>query len=313
MGNGNWTTLGYRDLDESRWPAEMHDLSTTRQWLEESTNTQHQLVKPKKLPESLEMPPSFCDAESDMILLLTGTVAVGPTSPQVILKMNRSTEIFHWDLRMSTNMTGHQYVVWAMETRTNKTESVVNLTEWPVDFKTPQTFNLSISCKDYNGTGMGIFKVVLNHWDPSGDPNGLSRSASAWDIDAQMDTTLDPADVTTVEILGTNMELDYVGFTASGCLTVAPNGLVVEMKGTECGQALDAICEHQSCYTIEGDECVFPFDYKTVTYQKCTSQDVYLPWCATGEPRPTPHSLSRERDGDRVMGPLSARLPCNPS
>ena len=49
LGNGDWKTLGYREHDESRWPAEMHDLSTTRRWLEEGTDTQHQLFKPKKL------------------------------------------------------------------------------------------------------------------------------------------------------------------------------------------------------------------------------------------------------------------------
>jgi hypothetical protein len=170
-----------------------------------------------------------------------------------------------------------------METRDNKTASTVNLTEWDVDMRNPQPFNLSISCADYNGTGVGIFKVILNSWDSTGDPNGLNRTSGVWDIDAQMNSMLDPKDVAFVDIFGTSMELDYVGFTSPGCLAVAPNGRVVEMAGADCNQALDAVCEHQSCYTKEGDECVFPFVYKQVTYINCSTVDVYQPWCATGK------------------------------
>ena len=32
---------------------------------------------------------------------------------------------------------------------------------------------------------------------------------------------------------------------------------------------------------MEGNECVFPFTYKDVIYHKCSSEDVYMPWCAT--------------------------------
>ena len=59
----------------------------------------------------------------------------------------------------------------------------------------------------------------------------------------------------------------------------------------------DYLCEHQSCYTKEGFECIFPFTYKDVVQTKCTSEDVYQPWCAT------------QLEGDRIVSLDSPQVP----
>lgn len=40
--------------------------------------------------------------------------------------------------------------------------------------------------------------------------------------------------------------------------------------------------EYQACYTIEGRECKFPFTYKDVEYKRCIVEDIFHPWCPTG-------------------------------
>ncbi len=46
------------------------------------------------------------------------------------------------------------------------------------------------------------------------------------------------------------------------------------------------------CFTLEGKQCIFPFQYFNVsddgtrtdlTYTKCTTLDIYRPWCPTGQ------------------------------
>ena len=80
-----------------------------------------------------------------------------------------------------------------------------------------------------------------------------------------------------------SMEVTFAGFSSPGCLSLAPNGLIVEQSGSQCEEPQDALCEHQSCYTKDGFECVFPFSYKGVSHDQCSSEDVYQPWCATGK------------------------------
>ena len=92
---------------------------------------------------------------------------------------------------------------------------------------------------------------------------------------------LDPSDIDAIIIKRGDMSIYYAGVTEERCLALSPTGLVVPMAGAECQVQRTSVCEYQSCYTNEGDECVFPFKYKTNTYTKCISEDVYKPWCAT--------------------------------
>ena len=278
-GNHKWQTQGYREWDKNNKPEEIADLSFERRWFSEKENNGYEIFTPKKLPIQLPMPLGFCDAGSVHKLVLKGKwkPPLADSTPQVVFRINKTHELFHWELKEGDKTKGpHEYHVWAKEKKVQRPSSIVKLSKMDLDMNTSPDFNLTITCINFNSTGQ--FKVELNSWDPS---KGMPRDEEDWDIEADMNTTLVPDNVTAIDILG-NMEVEYAGFTMSGCLALAPNGLVVEMKGDDCTKQLDGVCEHQSCYTVEGHECVFPFDYKGVTVHNCTSVDVYQPWCATG-------------------------------
>ena len=265
--------------DTNSKPEDIEDLSFERKWFSDVENNVFEAFSPKKLPVKLKLPTGFCEAESELKLLLKGKLIppLVDSPPEILFKLNRANTLFNWQLIEGTSsVVPHEYHVWATEKKNNKPSTVVKLPKMDFDLKHSADFNLTITCIDFNSTGQ--FKVKLNSWDPE---KGLPRNSSDWDVDADMNTTLLPDNVTEIEIRG-NMEVEYVGFTTSGCLALAPNGLVVELKGDECEATLDGVCEHQSCYTVEGNECVFPFSYAGVTYKRCPSVDVYEPWCATG-------------------------------
>ena len=279
-GNHEWQTYGFRDWDFNKKPEGIADLSFERRWFQEIEDNDFEIFNPRRLPVKMKMPPGFCTDDSAYRFMIKGKwkSPIGEVSPQVIFRMNKTHEVFHWDFREGGKEKGnHTYHIWAREKRDNKTSSMVALTELGLNLRKSPNFNLTISCISFNDTP--TFTAKLNYWDPS---NGLARNNDSWDLVAPLDTTLNPDDVTEVELLG-GMEIEYAGFTMEGCLALAPNGLVVEMKGSDCSLDRDGVCEHQSCYTTEGNECIFPFNYKDETYFNCTSVDVYQPWCATGE------------------------------
>ena len=283
-GDNQWRTWGYRDWDyENRLPQNVSDLSHDRKWYTDKSlikqTDPEELFFPKRLPQKIKLVQGFCAANSDIKFFLSGVFKspIGEISPQVIMRMNGSHELFHWDFREGDHKTGAlpSYSVWSREKKVNFTASSVSLVNMKPKLDKNTEFNLTVTCVDFNSTNQ--FRVEMNYWDGS---NGLARTSSEWDVDATMGTSLVPDDVTEVEILG-GMEVSYAGFTTSSCLALTHTGLVVELKGSECSQPRDGVCEHQSCYSIQGNECLFPFWYKGQSYTRCTSVDVYQPWCAT--------------------------------
>ena len=121
----------------------------------------------------------------------------------------------------------------------------------------------------------------MNYWDPKHDPNGIARDALNWDMEYLGDTNLDPRDVDEIILKTGDMAVNYAGITEDKCLALSPTGLILPMSGADCQLPRKTVCEHQSCYTKQGDECVFPFTYKGISHTKCISEDVYKPWCAT--------------------------------
>ena len=123
-------------------------------------------------------------------------------------------------------------------------------------------------------------QVVFNYWNPGNDPNALVRTKANWDTEYTVSSEINSTDITEIHIKG-GMNIYFANFTEDKCLALSANGLVVPMNGPDCALSKKTVCEFQSCYTKEGNECIFPFTYKEVVHQKCISDDVYQPWCAT--------------------------------
>ena len=207
---------------------------------------------------------------------LTGRIT---DTPQIIFKVNSTTVLFQFEFRPGDSRASFsKYGVWSVINGANTTlGSEVVLSDLDPKLGTVD-YNLTITCVNFAVTGS--FKVTVNYWDPSGDPNGIVRNPINWDIVAPVNKAVGIADVSEVRVQG-NPTIYYVGFTADQCLGLAPNGLVLALSGADCTQSNKAVCEYKSCYTTDGNECIFPFYYKNVLYKKCISTDVYMPWCAT--------------------------------
>ena len=277
IGDNEWHTYGYRDQDMNKDVALIEDYSLKYQWKKDYKDTEYQLYSPRRLPKKLKMMKSFCDPSSVYSFVVTGKfysqLSSLDKSPQIVFKMNKTTEIFHFDFRLGNPPSYH---TWSRSNNWfyNNSYSERQLPEISID----KPFNLTISCNQHNVDG--VWKVVLNYWDPSDDVNGIARDPTHWDLEYTTDMNLNPDDVKEIIIEGA-WTIYFAGFSSVGCLSLTPTGLVMPLSGNQCQDSNDFLCEYQSCYTKEGFECIFPFTYKDVTYTNCISEDVYIPWCAT--------------------------------
>ena len=257
----------------------MEDLSQRRLWWKSPDDSTFEVFSPRpgKTVVLEGIPTNFCtnDSSSTTKFYISGQwspikmAALPPTVEFIITP--RKELLFSWTLRVGSKNTSHVMDAWYVKARQVRSNTTTQLTDLDKELSNPN-FNLTISCPDFP-----IIKTELNMWSPGPyDP----RISANWDSEITVDSTMDPSTVKKISIEGA-MVLDYVGFTQEGCLSLSSTGLITPRTGDECNEARETVCEHQSCYTKEGDECVFPFKYKDVTYNNCTSVDVYQPWCAT--------------------------------
>ena len=91
----------------------MPDLSFQRSWYQPNEDTAWQLFEPKKkqYPVTFDFPVGFCDPDASNIFLLTGKILskTESKSPQILFKMNRTTEVFHWDFRLGKTVHEQRY------------------------------------------------------------------------------------------------------------------------------------------------------------------------------------------------------------
>ena len=245
-------------------------------------NSLKEVFFPKSLPVKIYSPGGLCDPHSRQKFYMKGLWTTGKITdnPLITFKVNSTTMLFVFEFRPGDGKTTYsRYGVWSVLNGLNATQgSEVVLSDLDPKLGTIE-YNLTVTCVNFASTG--TFRVVVNYWDPTGDPNEIARNSTNWDVTAPMNKLVGIDDVSEIRIQGSSMTVYYAGFTADQCLGLAPNGLVLSLSGTDCTASNKAVCEYKSCYTTQGNECVFPFYYKNVLYKKCTSTDVYIPWCAT--------------------------------
>ncbi|TRY78181.1 hypothetical protein TCAL_06224, partial [Tigriopus californicus] len=110
-------------------------------------------------------------------------------------------------------------------------------------------------------------------------------------INGRGETIEIPGDYKDMSLLGNWYQPPLSDSVSSGCLKMNANGLLRNSYDNACQNASHPYaCEYKACFTVQGKQCVFPFPYRNVSttgivtelqYTKCSTLDVYSPWCAT--------------------------------
>lgn len=75
-----------------------------------------------------------------------------------------------------------------------------------------------------------------------------------------------------------------------GCATLLPSGIIKPWWGNMCKKEKHSLCEYKACFATDGEQCIFPFNYRNISldgeitelvYDKCTSISLHRPWCPT--------------------------------
>ena len=198
MGDQNWQTYSYRELDFNSDPLLAVDLSLDRSFHEAASDGIYEAFKPRKLPH-LSFPTGFCGSSSDMVFYVTGSwipQAMGERTPIIDFVLNKTSSLFVWQFHIGNKKENHLYEVWSRTNKINNTKSTVNMTELTRD-PIPSKFNISITCSQFP-----VFSLKLNFWDPGNDPNGINRDSQKWDVDLTVDDRVDPDTVSHIHIEG---------------------------------------------------------------------------------------------------------------
>ena len=85
----------------------------------------------------------------------------------------------------------------------------------------------------------------------------------------------------------THYQCTYADSPVPWCATeVSSDGSVITNSWGDCNLSQSTTCSAEtistaSCTAISGATCKFPFRYKGVVYNECTSVDQSQPWCST--------------------------------
>ena len=125
--------------------------------MKEHYNSKTEMFYPGAKNIKIYPPNDLCDANSLKKLYIKGQFNFGKkiSSSSIIFKLNRTTELFHFEFIPGEKDVLHKYSVWSMTHGINRTSQTLDL----VDFnKKEMEFNISITCEGFDTTG----KVKVN-------------------------------------------------------------------------------------------------------------------------------------------------------
>lgn len=124
--------------------------------MKERLNSETEFNFPASKTIRLVPPSDMCDTSSLKKLFIKGQWNFNkrPSNSSIIYKLNKTTELFHFEFIPGDKTISHKYSVWSMTHDQNRGLNTVDMVDYD---KTNLQFNISITCKDFSSTGK--FKV----------------------------------------------------------------------------------------------------------------------------------------------------------